>query len=74
MNDNGWKEWMQDRSRPSYGSQAEIDPLAENFWGSGQRRIFIKALENRGFKGHEVAYVRTKGMPRSDAIIDKLIY
>jgi len=73
-NRSGMQEWISNPSRPSYGNQAETEPLAENFWGAGQLQLFVKGLRKRGFQKHELNYIKTKGQPRDENIVDKVLH
>lgn len=50
-----------------------MESLSENFWGAGQRSLFIKQLEDRNFKNHEIRYIRTRAQPDNDEIVEKML-
>ena len=68
-----FKDWVTDRSRPSYGNQPQVEKLSENFWSAGQQSLFIKQLEDRNFKNHEIRYIRTRARPDNDEIVEKML-
>lgn len=71
---NGKADWISNPSRPSYGNQMEMGRLSENFWGAGQRSLFIKQLEERDFKNHEIAYIQTRAQPEDKSIVQDLLW
>jgi hypothetical protein len=75
MNDRtGLQDWISNSSRPSYGNQIRTERLSEHFWGAGQRSLFIKQLEDRNFKNHEIAYIRSKAQPKDKSIVEKILW
>lgn len=72
---NSRSGWISNPARPSYGNQAETELLDENFWGAGQQQLFVKGLRKRGFRNHELNYIKSKkGQPKDGSIIDKVLY
>ncbi len=63
---------MKDR-RFSNPYSTQMESLSENFWGAGQRSLFIKQLEDRNFKNHEIRYIRTRAQPDNDEIVEKML-